>query len=140
MESKGISTIKDKAHSKIVTEAQIANGELLLVDPSGKEYPITDYAKDLGPERARAILDKIVLMKMASSLRSASLDAIIRTFIETLKDLMGSGNGKIAMNNYIDALETELTFHKFIRDVAEEKEESQIDPHDDPSDDIHLEQ
>lgn len=117
------STIKDNAHSTIVSEAQIANGELLLVDPSGKEYPITDYTKELSSERERAILDKILLIKLAGSLRSASLNTIIRTFKDTLSKLMHEGNDIIAMSSYIDALETEVAFHKFIRDVANEKKD-----------------
>lgn len=116
------STIKDEV--SIVSEAQIANGELLLVDPSGKEYPITDYTKDLSSERERAILDKIVLLQMAASLRHAHVEDIIKTFIEVLSTMLKSvGNGKNDMDNYINTLETELAFHKFIKDVANEKKD-----------------
>jgi len=120
------SSKRDNNHSGIVSEAQIAGGNILLVDPSGKEYPITDYSQELSPERERAILDKIVLLKMAASLQSADVGAIICQFITVLQDLANTKATDLTIDTYIDTLATELAFHTFIRDVAEEKKNEKI--------------
>ena len=125
-----LKTRKDTENiASMVSQEQVAKGDLLLVDPSGKEYPISDYTKELSPERERAILDKTVLLEMASSLHSADVRTIIRNFREKLANLSQKTSGKIPMDEYIKVLETELTFHKFIRDVNNEKDQPENNDH-----------
>ena len=121
MEKQSLRTRKDEEGlTKMVSQEQVANGELLLVDPSGKEYLISDYTQDLGLDRERAIVDKYLLLKLAHSLKTADFSTIIRLFKNSLINVNN-------MEDYIKILEDELVFQKFVRDIDAEKKSSKDD-------------
>lgn len=98
-------------------------GYLCLIDPQGREMEITDYTEGLSLDRVRALMDKGTLLRMAEiALQSGSIDDIISNFLVKVTQIHTSiiDDDSTKKVKFLELLESELAFHKFIEAVNNE--------------------
>lgn len=127
-----IGTITGKTHPEPGSgkSTMIDLGYLCLIDPEGREMEITDYTQGLSLDRVRALMDKGTLLRMAEiALKLGSIDDIISNFLVKVTQIHTSiiDDDSTKKVKFLELLETELAFHKFVEAINNEPQVDRTD-------------